>query len=497
MRRRALTAIGLALSLVALATLTGACGRARQDEGVTPTSLGCRPGADTTIAGVPTGGGRGDAGRDAGTGTTIAGVPTPYTCVDTGFRPDPDGFSFANWGGVAAGDAITTKTLVALFGAENVCIDAGQRQCTPRPSAIAWAAQMNELLANGRCEGMSVAAERFFTGLTELARLDGSAHATEDLSEHNRLLVEDITYWWATQLMPEVAAAASASRSLQPSAIVAAVTAGLRGGSANTMGLYSKRGGHAVTPFAVTYDEPYFSIWVYDSNHPGQPGRVLVDAAAETWHYQSRPSPDALADEGWNGSGPGGLEYTPMSVRMLHFTTPFSNDTGENAFALAIVATSADSSTAVDLHISGPGIDIDTADDGPAPKGLIVHRIENNDGIGHATFVYVRPSIPLVITPTASETRVPVKISIDGPNLPWQEVTLTTPAFPTRLVAAAPGALPLRIEVSPNTGTRVIVTGHTTVTVSYNATRARVHRTKIAGPGETRVPARDPTGAGG
>ena len=252
-----------------------------------------------------------------------------------------------------------------------------------------------------------------------------------------------------------------------------------------------------MTPFAVTYDEPYFSIWVYDSNHPGQPGRVLVDAAAETWHYQSRPSPDALADEGWNGSGTGGLEYTPMSVRMLHFTTPFSNDTGENAFALAIVATSADSSTAVDLHISGPGIDIDTADDGPAPKGLIVHRIENNDGIGYATFVYVRPSIPLVITPTASETRAPVKISIDGPNLPWQEVTLTTPAFPTRLAAAAPGALPLRIEVSPDTGTRVIVTGHTTVTVSYNATRARVHRTKIAGPGETRVPAKDPTGAGG
>ena len=96
MRRRALVAIGVALSLVALATLTGACGRARQDEGVTPTSLGCRPGADTTIAGVPTGGGRGDAGRDAGTGTTIAGVPTPYTCEDTGFRPDPDGFSFAN-----------------------------------------------------------------------------------------------------------------------------------------------------------------------------------------------------------------------------------------------------------------------------------------------------------------------------------------------------------------------------------------------------------------
>ena len=458
-RRRALVATSLALSLVALATLAGACGRARQGEGVTPSALGC----------------------EASAGTSIAGQPTPYTCADSGFRPDPHGFSFANWGGVTAGDAITTKTLVALFGADNVCVDADQSQCTPRPAALQWAAQMNELLANGRCEGMSVEAERFFTGLTKLTSLDTDARTTGDLSHDNRRLVKDIDYWWATQLMPEVAAAAAASRALQPSAIVAAVTAGLRNGSANTMGIYAKPGAHSLTPFAVTYDEPYFSIWVYDSNHPGEPGRVLVDPAGETWHYQSRPSPDALADKGWNGSGPGGLEYTPMSVRMQDFTTPFSDDSGENAFALAIVATSADSSTEVDLRISGPGIDIDTADDDPSPEGIIVQQIDD-DGIGHATLVYVRPSIPLVITPTASAAKIPVTISIDGPSLPWQKVTLTT---------AAPGALPLRIEVSPDADTRVVVTGHATVTVAYDANRARLHRTTVKGPGETRVPARN------
>ena len=458
-RRRGWISIGLALSLVALATLTGACGRARQGEGVTPSALGC----------------------EASAGTSIAGQPTPYTCADSGFRPDPHGFSFANWGGVAAGDAITTKTLVALFGAENVCVDADQSQCTPRPAAIQWAAQMNQLLANGRCEGMSVEAERFFAGLTKLTSLDKSAHTAAGLTRSNRRLVEQIDYWWATQLMPEVAAAASASRALQPSAIVAAVTAGLRDGSANTIGIYAKPGAHALTPFAVTFDESYFSIWVYDSNHPGEPGRVLVDSAGETWHYQSRPGPDALADKGWNGSGPGGLEYTPMSVRMKDFTTPFSDNTGENAFALAIVATSADSSTEVDLHITGPGVNIDTADGGPSPEGVIVQQIDD-DGIGHATLVYVRPSIPVVITPTASEAKVPVTISIDGPSLPWQKVTLTTPAS---------GALPLRIDVSPDAGTRVVVTGHATVTVSYDANRARLHSTTVTGPGVTRVPARN------
>ena len=79
-RRRGWISIGLALSLVALATLAGACNGARQGQGVTPTALGC----------------------EASAGTSIAGQPAPYTCVDTGFRPDPHGFSFANWGGVAA-----------------------------------------------------------------------------------------------------------------------------------------------------------------------------------------------------------------------------------------------------------------------------------------------------------------------------------------------------------------------------------------------------------
>ena len=456
MRRRALTGYALVFGLVALVTLTGACSRARQGEGVTPSTLGC----------------------EASAGTAIAGQPTPYTCADSDFRPGPHGFSFANWGGVDAGDAITTKTLVALFGAENVCVDANQSRCTPRPAALQWAAQMNQLLANGRCEGMSVEAERFFAGLTKLKSVDKSARTAAGLSRSNRRLVEQIDYWWATQLMPEVAAAASASRRLQPSAIVAAVTAGLRDGSANTMGIYAKPGAHALTPFAVTYDEPYFSVWVYDSNHPGKPGRVLVDAATEAWHYQSRPSPGAAADGGLSGSGPGGLEYTPMSVRMKDFTTPFSDNTGENAFALAIVATSADSSTEVDLRISGPGIDIDTADDGPSPEGMIVQQIDD-DGIGRATLVYVRPSLPLVITPMASEKGVPVTVSIDGPKLPWQKVTLTTPAR---------GALPMRIEVSPDTGTRVVVSGRTTVTVSYDAGRARLCRTTVTGPGETRVP---------
>ena len=38
---------------------------------------------------------------------------------------------------------------------------------------------MNELLAHGRYEGTSAEAERFFTGLTQLTKLDTSAGARQ------------------------------------------------------------------------------------------------------------------------------------------------------------------------------------------------------------------------------------------------------------------------------------------------------------------------------
>jgi hypothetical protein len=411
---------------------------------------------------------------------TIEGMPTPTTCVDTGFRPDPHGFSFPNWAGTSNGDDIAIDTLVALFGARNVCIDITSATCAPRPAAVQWAAQMNELLANGRCEGMSVQAERFFTGLEAAAQVDPGAQTASDLSKEHPALIAGINYWWATQLMPEVASAASASRALLPSRIVTDVVTGLRQGTANTMGVYSNQGAHSLTPFAVTYAQPYFSVWVYDSNHPGQAGRVLVDASNEQWHYQSTASDNPDADGGWTGVGAGGLEYTPMSVRMEDFTAPFSDDPDENAFALAVVATSADTSTEVDLVITGTGVVLNTAGPGIPPDGYVVQHIDD-DGIGYGTLVYVRPPSALTIIPNASEAGVPVRVSLDGPRLPWQEVTFTTSGV---------GDQPVHIEVSADSGTRIVTTGSIPVTVTFDAGESALSTLTSTSSGVLSVPAR-------
>ncbi len=464
MRPRGLIAVAIALvaSLTAYLLLTSTFGAALQAEGVSSTSLGCEPSP----------------------GAQIAGIATPYTCVDVGFRPDPDGFSFANWGQLHQDDSITTQTLVSLFGAENVCVLSGRRKaCTPRPAAVRWAAQLNELLANGRCEGLSVAAQRFFTNPYEVSSLDPDSRTAGELDRLTPHLVESINYWWATQMMPEVAGVAAATRNLQPSVIVADLVAGLRDGSANTVGIYAERGGHALTPFAVTYDMPWFSIWVYDSNQPGAPGRILVDPATEQWHYQATPGPNAETDEGWTGSGPGGLEYTPMSVRMRDFTAPFSDRASENDFAYILIASSPDPETEVDLRLTGEGIDIDTSQGRSASDQVIVDEISDDNGFELALVVYVRPSVPLTIQASVNAAGKPLRISIDGPALPWQEFSLVPPAT---------GPIPLTIGISNESGTTATVASGLTVTADYDVyyddPREQLVSRTVAGPGEIHVP---------
>ncbi len=356
------------------------------------------------------------------TGSSIDGVPTPVVCADSGLRPAVDGFSFPNWGGSGGSDTITTGTLVALFGAANVCAEMMAGVCTPTRAAQDWADQMNESLANGRCEGMSVLVERLFAGTQHLAALDPAAATVSDLRRTRPSVAQSIAYWWATQVTPEVAKAAADSRLLEPSGIVRDVVTGLRAGASDTLGIYGRAGAHAVTPFAVTYDGPVYSIWVYDSNHPGTAGRVIVDPRVETWQYQGSPATVVAATSPWSGSGPGGLEYTPMSVRAGDFTAPFSDDPRENPFAYTITATSTDPATPVDLRLETAEFRVDTAATGGADTPSVVAVRIDDDGTGYGTVAYVRDPAPLLVVPRTGGIAVPVDVSIDGPSIPWVRV---------------------------------------------------------------------------
>ena len=94
----------------------------------------------------------------------LGASPTELVGADQNFRSARDGFSFPNYAGQPTNDAIDASTMAALFGKEAVCADPNAALCVMAPGAQAVADQLNAAMASGRCEGMSVLAQRFYDG---------------------------------------------------------------------------------------------------------------------------------------------------------------------------------------------------------------------------------------------------------------------------------------------------------------------------------------------
>ncbi len=353
---------------------------------------------------------------------SIGDVETPYTCADSGLRPDPNGYSFENWGDPVSGEAVDASVLVRLFGADEVCVDPAAATCELQPAAQQWAQQVADEIKGGHCEGMSVGALLYYADTKALHEIDPDAAVTSDIEQTNHGAVEDIVYWWTTQEMPEVAKVAEASRDLPPSRIVYDIAAGIRDGRNDTLGMYFTDGAHAVSPFAVTYDGESYTMWVYDSNNPGVPGRLVVDPEAESWAYY--PALDGAAD--WTGQGPGTLDYTPMSARLQDFTAPFSDKPRADGYAWTISADSPDGNASVDFVVRSGGLTTDTAAGAVSTDSLLAERI-TEDGTGYGTVLYLKPASDLTVTPTVNRSAY-LEMAVDGTGIPWTAISAKGPS---------------------------------------------------------------------
>ncbi|MEY4136100.1 MAG: hypothetical protein RL205_228 [Actinomycetota bacterium] len=335
-------------------------------------------------------------------------------CADTGFHPSSDGFSFANWGGTPTDDAIDSGTLIAMFGRAPVCTTDSTEACTMRPAAKAWMDQMNEALANGRCEGMAVLSERLFDGLAHAAELDPLARHTVDLARTQPTVARTLGYWWLTQFPTEVATPTSKSRALPPSQMIAQVIAGLENRSGNTLGLYSEFGGHAVTPIAVVKEGSNFTISVYDSNDPGVIKHVVVDPASESWVYDAKTNSSGVVTEHWKGSGAGSMDLTPMALRSGAFTAPF--DDGPNGDTYVTVTSPKDGTNPGAIITKGTTV-IDTrALDAALPAGVTVHQIT---GTGAGVEVIIKGDAGAIeVRAVSSRASAMATLSVDAPGKP-------------------------------------------------------------------------------
>ena len=315
----------------------------------------------------------------------LGAAPTELVGADQNFRSARDGFSFPNYSGKPTKDEIDASTMAALFGKEAVCADQNAALCVMSPGAQAVADQLNEAMALGRCEGMSVLAQRFYDGYE--SRPNGAASTVQVAKDS---VAKQIGYWWATQVAPPVAANSLTYRAMTPVQITNEIINGLRARSGFTLGLYSSAGGHSVTPIAVTKDGNNFNIYVYDNNYPSEIRKVFVETATETWTYRGAAISSGASSSTWSGAGAGSMDLTAMASRQGPFNVSFGGTKGVKGLSYSVIVTQkGNTSDPVGLKITSRFGEVNSLD----PKSVSTSKFPVKSflgaGVGQGAIAYI------------------------------------------------------------------------------------------------------------
>jgi len=233
--------------------------------------------------------------------------------VSSGFTPAVNGFSFANWASDAPQGIIGVDTLVRLFGTTPTCASVVEGICNPSKNTTLLITRLNEILAEGRCEGMVALADELFRHPSSISSISTETSDIASLSADQAS--SEIGYWWATQITPDAAQAAQSSRKMTPTRIVKTISERIRSRSGGTLGLYYQGKGHAVLPISVKRSGFQAQISVYDSNIPNSIQFVDVNLRTNTWRYRAVNADGSIALN-WRGENSGGLDFIAPSARL-------------------------------------------------------------------------------------------------------------------------------------------------------------------------------------
>lgn len=250
-------------------------------------------------------------------------APWGKVVADSGFRPFPNGFSFANNGstleenqwiygqptpwvkGQKPFDYVTldSAAMRATFG-DGVCLP-GQ-DLTSRPgcrltrAATEVARFANDWGGNGKCLGFAFAAQALYNGdISPASMKTGLVNTMTTLNPAAmrtilRLFITQ--YFYNEEDLREIPSMRelidTLTRDLQP------------GSTPYVIGVLSKFGGHALSPFAVLdQGDGKYDIAVYDNNWPNQMRAIHVDTVANTYTYEGSTDP-SVSSMLWDSGNP-------------------------------------------------------------------------------------------------------------------------------------------------------------------------------------------------
>jgi hypothetical protein len=242
--------------------------------------------------------------------------------ADNGFRPQPNGFGFENWGGSQYPYSdLTAADAAALFG-ERVCARMDAGQCVPTPAAKLWIQEMNQMMEGGHCEGMAALSAAFHVK-TETPNSYG-ANLPFALQPADQELLRTISTYFVTQTLEPVQSITAKTRGWTLQAIVDYLVQTISAGSDYpTLGIYGASGGHAITPYMVVQrGDGTYRVFVYDNNYPGSENFVDIDVRRDLWIYAGAALNPSEPPTPWQG-GAGAMDITLLSDRYEPLECPF------------------------------------------------------------------------------------------------------------------------------------------------------------------------------
>lgn len=239
--------------------------------------------------------------------------PDPV-CADNGLRASSL-FSFENWAGHEYdSDHFGFEEMLAAFGEKRICRSTDSGQCKVSADGQVIQKMLDDLIANGRCEGL-VALGALYATKRGPAPASFGVDTLADLSPEIETFGNVIDYWWSTQFTKGAVEAASSSRTRSLREVLGALIDSLQAGDGATLGLYYKGHGHGVLPVAVTKaNDTHFDVHVWDSNAPQELRLVQIDLATGTWIFDKGAQSGDAAESVWTGTG-GSIDFTRLADR--------------------------------------------------------------------------------------------------------------------------------------------------------------------------------------
>jgi hypothetical protein len=206
---------------------------------------------------------------------------------DLFFRPNPDGYSFKNWGNEPEASWWDFRQ---VYGSANIEYCDDSSQCRPKLTAEQYF-EYHFKPVQYRCYGMVVTSLRFFAGLASPTDFDPGATDTYDLLRWNHVehhIGQYQRYQYALNIAKHIKNKRTHST---PNTVLLELSAAMSPGNLNplVLGLNSNdnTSGHAVAPYLISdRGNGIYWVYVYDPDIPNATDRyVEFNTNDNSWSY--------------------------------------------------------------------------------------------------------------------------------------------------------------------------------------------------------------------